>query len=219
MKLSTRHTVLPDASDFADVVGSSPRAMFEVGALALVTVRLDDLRVRSGGIIASDGYVLDRDAEPFARPIPSGDYPLTLLIADIDGDERIAFAQVKLSPQPVVRWEMAAPRDAEPLQPGQMYGYGVDSGTGCFADAAAYKLVAAQNETFSDRLMAEAEKVYRDTRDWVGIDTPRGSMAVFSSGVGDGFYGCYFGLAADGSVVSLVTDFGVLRWAMSEAEA
>src|SRR6476661_757322 len=98
------------------------------------------------------------------------------------------------------------------LKSGQIFGYGVDSGTGCLADSQAYKLVGAAGQDLADRMMAESQKVYRHTREWLTVDTHAGSMAVFWSGYGDGVYPSFFGFDAHGQLVSLVTNFGVAHW-------
>ena len=60
--------------------------------------------------------------------------------------------------------------------------------------------------------MAEMKKTYVPTRDWVIINTPKGSAALFSSGWGDGGYASYFGLDQNNEPVTLVTDFQVIEW-------
>ena len=217
MHLSTAHTPLPDASAFADVLGPglTPRSTFsddDDERLPFRAVALPPLNVPSGRITASDAYILD--AEPLTQPVPPGSHPLTLLIAIIHDDERIAFAHVRFAPAPAVRWEMALIPGQTPseLKPGQIFGYGVDSGTGCLADSAAYKLVDAAGQDVANQMMTESRKVYRHTRDWLSVETDAGSFALFSSGCGDGVYPSYFGFSADGRLISLVTDFGLAHW-------
>lgn len=215
MRLSTAHEILPDASAFADVLGSDlvAPATFGDRTLSFRAVQLPALKVSSGRVTASDGYILD--AEPFTRVVPAGEYPLLLAIAVIETDERIAFAKLQFANEPVARWEIATRpgQDPKSIKPDEIFGYGVDSGTGCFSDSEAYKLVSAADRDFSDKMMAESQKVYRHTRDWLSIETIAGSFAVFSSGYGDGFYASYFGYSARVTVVSLVTDFGLAKWA------
>ncbi|HZZ42899.1 MAG TPA: DUF4241 domain-containing protein [Tepidisphaeraceae bacterium] len=221
MQLSTSHVILPDASAFADVLGSELVAHETFGdrTLSFRAVQLPALKVPSGRITASDGYILD--AKPFAQLVPVGEHRLLLAIAVIETDERIAFAKLQFADAPVTRWEIAvrSGQDPKSLKPGEVFGYGVDSGTGCFGDSEAYKLVSEADGDFPDKMMAESQMVYRHTRDWLSIETTAGSFAVFSSGYGDGFYASYFGYSAAGSVVSLVTDFGLAKWAAASTIA
>jgi hypothetical protein len=221
MRLSTDHEVLPEASVFADVLGPDlvAPATFGDRTLGFRAIRLPALKVPSGRITASDGYILD--AEPFSQIVPVGEHPLLLAIAVIDTDERIAFAKLQFANLSVARWEIATRpgQDPKSLKPDELFGYGVDSGTGCFGDSEAYKLVSKTDSDFSDKMMNESQKVYRHTRDWLSVDTVAGSFAVFSSGYGDGFYASYFGYSPTGALVSLVTDFGLATWAAAPAVA
>ncbi|HEY1685115.1 MAG TPA: DUF4241 domain-containing protein [Tepidisphaeraceae bacterium] len=214
MKISTEHEQLPDASDFAEILAPdlSAHATFNDRTLHFKAICLPKLKLRSGQIIASDPYILN--GIPFTTRVPIGDHRLTLAIALINTDERIAFAQVRFSTGLVTRWSMAlvAGQDVSTLKPNYIFGYGVDSGTGCFADSEAYAEVTdASAEDLSDRMMDESQKVYRHTRDWLTVETAKGSMALFSSGYGDGLYASYFGYSEKDELISLVTDFGLAK--------
>lgn len=155
--------------------------------------------------------------EPFRRSVPPGSYPFALAIARLGTDERIALAIIRFSDERVVKWEMAVPegRDASAMKTGETVGYGVDSGTGSFCDASVQQLVAEANEAdigFSDQIIDEMRPVQKNTRGWVHVESPNGSLAVFSSGYGDGFYASYFGLDEAGNVAALVTDFKIINW-------
>src|SRR5262249_32622630 len=136
-------------------------------------------------------------------------------------DERIAFAKLQFADASIARWEIATRPGQDPisLKPDEIFGYGVDSGTGCFADSEAYKLIGKADSEFSKKMMAESQKIYRHTRDWLSVETTAGVFAAFSSGFGDGFYASYFGYSATGAVVSLVTDFGLVKWVAMPASA
>jgi hypothetical protein len=215
MHLSTAHESLPDASALSDILSPELTAIshYDGGTLRFEAIGLPPIRVSSGRITASDGYIWDND--PFTQGVPIGNHPLTLGIALINEDQRIAFAQIRFSPGPAVRWSMGLVpgQDASSLEPDSIFGYGVDSGTGSLGDSKAYELVSGSGIELANRMMEESRKVYRHTRDWLTIETPAGSMAIFSSGYGDGLYASYFGHSVDGEVVSLVADFGIAKWA------
>ncbi len=212
IELTTEHQVLPDASAFADVLSPDLTAAGDAGRrVGFRAVRLPPLRVRTGAVVASDGLIFD--GRPFGQAVPDGDHDLTLALAVLGDDERVAFAQVRFGAGPVARWATATRpgQDVANLKAGEAFGYGVDSGTGCFGDPAAYAEAGGVEDLFQD-LIDAAQAVYRHTRDWVTIRTDAGSVAVFSAGFGDGFYTSFFGYAADGGLVALVTDFGVVDW-------
>jgi hypothetical protein len=79
---------------------------------------------------------------------------LTAFLADNCALDALRFAS-RASTEPV-RWDMAvtAAENVEDLEPGQIYGYGVDCGTGAFADPAAFAGVSRDSyEAVLDALL------------------------------------------------------------------
>jgi hypothetical protein len=187
-----------------------------------VTLRgraLCDLLVPTGRVVACDPFT-SPDAEPFAREVPAGAYPVTLSVAHFDdGDERVAAAMVRFAGREAVTWEMALTAEDDPaeLGEGEIFGYGVDSGSGCFMDEAAAESLTdrmERDERYVEEMAAEMDKTYVDTWSWASLapgETDPSNVVAFSSGVGDGRYASYFGLDAEGNVVSLVTDFSLFE--------
>ncbi|HUJ60650.1 MAG TPA: DUF4241 domain-containing protein, partial [Kofleriaceae bacterium] len=141
----------------------------------------------------------------FARTVPPGKYRVELL--ELDRDQRFALARVVLAPGTPVRWELAVRpgEDVRALKPGQIYGYGVDAGTGCFVDGASVDKV--RGEAVSNALLAAVSARPDGIARW-----PAAGDAVaiaFASGYGDGVYPSWWGLDATGRPVELVTDFHV----------
>ena len=95
--------------------------------------------------------------------------------------------------------------DVRMLAPGQRFGYPVDAGTGCFADATAdidaddvlAQIGAHEEVTWSWALSAGAEGGHR--------------VVAFSSGFGDGIYATWIGRGEHGEIACLVTDFRCLE--------
>ncbi|WP_236207279.1 DUF4241 domain-containing protein [Pseudomonas tohonis] len=176
---------------------------------------IGELELPTGQLVACDPLV-SCDG-PFTQPVPKGRFPLQLAIARIGDDERVAFARIVFAPGPATRWEMALVNGQDPntLGPDEFFGYGVDSGTGGFMDAAALRSYEArrdqEGEAFDERLFAELDKTYQHTRSWYLLPTDAGNVAFFSSGYGDGAYPSYFGYDANGRLVAVVTDFLLLR--------
>lgn len=214
IKLSAESFRQSDALAFLDILGE-PLTTDEGKPVDLIVYRLSDLSLPSGQIIASDGLIMNN--EPFSQHVEVGSYPLFLAIADFNGDERIAFALLRFTQSPVASWEMAVVKgqDASKLDSDQIFGYGVDSGTGCFCDPGAQQIINELSDPdmkFCNHIINEMQQSYKHTRSWISIETPRGSAALFSSGYGDGCYASYFGLDSSGKVVALVTDFGIVDW-------
>jgi hypothetical protein len=110
----------------------------------------------------------------------------------------------------------AGEQDASTLGDGEIFGYGVDAGTGCFMAPEAGALLAQRmdrEDAYFERMSEEMQKTYRHTWSWANIlPEPMGQLGIlaFSSGYGDGVYASYLGLDASGNPVCLVTDFGVV---------
>ncbi|SMF97169.1 Protein of unknown function [Methylomagnum ishizawai] len=175
---------------------------FEVVDIGLLTVT-------SGWVAASDPFV-DPAPPAFTRAVPPGNYPVQLAIARLsDGDERVAFARLVFQADGhIERWEMAvaAGQDVATLGEDGYFGYGVDTGTGCFMDVEAGRSLSSRMDidpSYFDELLGAMESWLVFTPD---ADSPC-NIACFSSGWGDGLYPSFFGLDRAGRPVALMTDF------------
>jgi hypothetical protein len=214
-KFASESTKLPDTSAFGDVLNLKGEITADGDPVGVLVYHLPDIWLPTGKIIACDGFIMDR--EPFTHRIKPGRYPVTLAIADFANDERISIAQIRFAERSVSYWEMAliAGQDITTLELGYVFGYGVDSGTGCFVDPQAVELIKqaiGSSMTYFDEVNAEMNKVYKHTRSWVHVETAKGSAVLFSSGNGDGVYASYFGLDESSEPVAIITDFNVLDW-------
>jgi hypothetical protein len=177
---------------------------------------IGEIRLTSGKLIACDAFVTGE--APFSKSVPVGSFPLYVAIAGIGEDERIGFAKIVFAPGQIESWELATTegQDASTLKKGEIFGYGVDSGTGAFMDVEALRAYEAQRklggEKFDQRLFDELDKTYRHTRSWYLLQTDKGTVAMFSSGYGDGVYPTYRGYDGAGKLVAVITDFGVVPW-------
>lgn len=97
---------------------------------------IGNLRVNNGSIIACDPFLYNHNL-PFEKKFPVGNFPVQLSVAKIKDDERVGFARIKFSDQEPVAWTMAVSegQDLSTLQQDEIFGYGVDAGTGAFMDA------------------------------------------------------------------------------------
>jgi hypothetical protein len=188
------------------------------GSAAQLSVsRAGDLVLQTGRVVAADVFLFDNI--PFTRWLPSGTHPVFVLHAAAGSDDRIAAAMIRVGPGDPVRWEPALTlgQDAARLPPDQFFGYGVDSGIGCFASAEAVEYLsragAAAGDAYSARV--EAAMFPSKTEFRLVADIPLGdgtalNVVAFQSGWGDGGYPSYFGLDAEGTPFVLMTDFQIL---------
>ncbi|RAJ77387.1 uncharacterized protein DUF4241 [Chitinophaga dinghuensis] len=178
------------------------------------TVNPGQLKITSGQLIACDPFILDLES-PFSTVFPTGEFPVQLGVAKFEDDERVAFARIKFSEEQPVSWNMALCEgdDISTLKADEIFGYGVDAGTGAFMDITAAEELdefLQEKDDNYDQLTEEMEKTYAHTRSWMMWNGKAANAAFFSSGWGDGFYGSYIGYDAGGNICRLVTDFGVV---------
>lgn len=132
--------------------------------------------------------------------------------ARVEGDYLAAgasFAKLELSSERAVRWELARRLGrAKPF-------YAVDAGTGSFMDAAAVPLLEKlweRDPKLHEKIDSKRsrEHLVCDSSSFTLDESTGINFVYFTSGAGDGAYASYFGYSADGHIVELVTDFGVL---------
>lgn len=204
-------------SPFANAFRPGTRFVQEGRGLVDVSTRvLGELTVPSGRLCASDPFTtgFDGPAGAFARAAPTGVFPVEVCVARFDqGDARVACARVRFADAEAVRWEVATFAGQRALAEGEVPGYGVDAGTGCFYDAEARGDV---DEATGEAWLAAMRANGVDTWSWHAAELGGANVVMFSSGWGDGFYTSYWGVDGGGRVVELVTDFEVLVEAVSE---
>lgn len=175
---------------------------------------IGSLKITDGRIIACDPFV-SQNPRPFSAKFPKGAFPVQLAIAKIESDERIGFARVKFSEEVPLTWTLAIwqGNDISKLKEDELFGYPVDSGTGSFMDTSGAKelmrFLNADYDNF-EMLSDQAKKNYRHTREWLLWNYNNANVAIFSSGLGDGYYASYIGYDALGRICRLVSDFALL---------
>jgi hypothetical protein len=176
-----------------------------------------DLELPTGSIVANDAFLVI-DPRPLLRTVEPGHYPVVLTIAETPffAGSTVAFARIQFREALPVRWELATKgnQDVSRLAPDEIFGYGVDSGTGAFMDLVTAKGIDDNYTPYGDLMVELLQQGRTRGEPWatVVVDPNIGANAIaFQSGGGDGFYGSYWGFDADDNVVCLVTDFSVLE--------
>jgi hypothetical protein len=205
--------------DFARGFADGATFSCSLGTGTLRTQQIADLVLTSGVVLAADAFI-STSGIGLVRRAPSGTFPVTLSLArfDDDDDERVAFAMVRFRSDPPRIWEMATSIGQDPtvLADDEIFGYPVDSGTGCFMDLDTQRRLTRMSDAayqqYSDALLAELEDHDVNTWSWANpvIDPSTGlNQVAFSSGLGDGVYASYWGLDEHGEIVCLATDFSL----------
>ncbi len=197
------------------------------GAVTLHHFSAGDLTVTSGAIVACDPPWADEKTPGFVTRIPPGRYPVILSIehrraryqATYKDYQLVAFAILRLHDRRPVRWEIAEFDDkGKDIEEGEIPGYGVDTGIGCFMDADATRVFVRRLQQDSEYHMVISRQM--DESDpsktgwgWGTVNLEPDTAAnviFFSAGPGDGGYASFFGYDADDIPVCLVTDFTLL---------
>ena len=191
----------------------------------LDVVDLGVLHVPSGRLGAADPFVTLGD--PLVITIPPGSYPVSVTVADVseelDGSHpREAYLSCWINQGEVARVELAVPEGYEAPPAGEYYGVGVDFGTVAFVDADALLTCMPEGNWYED-LFDPAEG-----GGWFGrMDDPdhyrAGSanirlplakqaenLVLSHSGWGDGFYPVVKTLDADGKLLGVHINLGVV---------
>ena len=200
-----------------------------VETVSFKAIDIGKLVIKSGRICAADPFVFLGDTKSFTQEIPSGEFPVRLAVGFHPSgevkDNRVSFARVDFSSEPVVRWSLAVvegQKTAE-LKEGEIFGYGVDAGTGSFFDplagSAAKALLAANPdawEAWQTEGEANGPKVVGPYSFVLMLPMGDTNVAMFHGGWGDGFYASWFGFDAAGQVAALATDFKTIDWATAK---
>jgi hypothetical protein len=195
------------------------------GEILIRVQAIGELTVPTGQVIACDPSRLTPSYDEviaFERTVPPGRYPVGVSRVVFPlGGERNALATLWLGSTPPVRLELATRpgQDVATLEPGEIFGHGVDTGTSCFIDHQTAREIVERNKDWDYKVRDGGYREFRAVKEhgeWKNavVDPATGAnMLVFGSGYGDGRYASYWGFDADGQVVCLITDFGLLRGA------
>jgi hypothetical protein len=111
------------------------------------------------------------------------------------------------------RWRCPQGESLDGSQTNYAFGFPVETGTGSFVDAAVQGpyLAAATDRTIRQQLIAALNERQTSGVAWLVRPFGPGTIAMFSTGFGDGYYISYFGFDNAGRIVSLTADLGVIE--------
>lgn len=187
--------------------------------------------IPSGRVVVADPlcYMFGEHsiAPVLEKEIPAGSYPVDVSIyRDNMIGIRMCTARLKIKETAAVRYEIAAPLPetaAAKFKDGVMSGYPVDAGMMCFCDskaAAEYADFLAKwhrdnpgknhyDDYFaaffadSEKQLPQFQREGGDFIEWAVPDTGN-RLVMISSGLGDGFYQCYWGYDESGEICELI---------------
>lgn len=194
-----------------DFVESPLLESFEVGNIYLST----------GKLIACDPLITN-DMQPFSIRFPKGSFEV--LLHKEKESNCVAYAEIVFSDSEISSWELATTdsQNVKELTEGEVFGYPVESGMGCFMD-----------EETQNSLNALEQRLYRNKgADFMGIyeeffhehffddngaidqyaflkpsEELPGTIFGFEAGYGEGFYASYIGFDKNEAPVKIITEF------------
>jgi hypothetical protein len=153
------------------------------------------------GRVVADGALVG-DAEPLPDRAEPGAYPVSVTVGRLPGNsfDQVAFASLVVSDATTVSWAARSTIAVDGGTAGFTSAEGSErlrrlaESTGIDAIESAFDSLTAHDDLISKVSIGE------------GLD-----LAIFSSGYGDGGYGVYVGLDADGRPTRFVIDFAIVH--------
>lgn len=159
--------------------------------------RLGELTCASGVLTVLDFGFVDARFLPLRRRVPPGTYPIEVSV--VSGVT--AAVRLLLSERQAISWHPAEFTDGSRV-------VGVDAGNVALLDAGS--LVECQAQRVAELFQEHAPQLMGTPGTMFGLTSEAVDAAMVSSGYGDGAYPCYWGMADDGGLTSIVVDFRVL---------
>ncbi|MDQ0591688.1 hypothetical protein QFZ37_000057 [Chryseobacterium ginsenosidimutans] len=207
----------------------------EIAGQQLETMEIGNVSLPSGKVVVRDPLVsLNANQSPYFVQAPKGNFPVTIaVVKSEDWGDRYAVVKVEFTKEkPVVyREALVGIEELEEVTEDDFFGFAVDAGLGCIADAEVLpnvdKFVSEIDvdnmyDDYFAGLFAQSYKDYpnnqRDAGDWINWTVPNTNYQIpmFASGFGDGSYPVYFAYDANEEICGLYIQFIDIELALSE---
>jgi hypothetical protein len=184
------------------------------------------LQLPTGQLVVVDPFLGPRlgFAVPLTVSAPPGRYGVSLSVARWDRPtnpnapapaRRVAAAKLTIHDEPIVAWELGLQPGQDPstLQPGQFFGFVVDSGSGALLDASAvaalHRLSATVDGQDPELFKIIPELKIRHVVNLVVNPASGLNVIIFRCGMGDGRYPTWVGRTASGEPACFLVDLEV----------
>ncbi|MCU7615128.1 DUF4241 domain-containing protein [Chryseobacterium sp. GMJ5] len=176
----------------------------------------------TGKLVACDPLITN-DMDAFSTSFPTGSFPV--LLHKERESNCVAYAEIVFSDSEISEWKMAITRDQniKDLSEGEIFGYPVESGMGCFMDAETQQhltdlekrlyhskgvdFMGIYEEFFHEHFFDENGAIDQFAFLKPSEDFP-GNIFAFETGYGEGFYASYIAFGKNGrDPVKIITEF------------
>ena len=175
----------------------------------------------TGQVVACDPLIMS-GMSPFNTQFPSGEFPV--FVHKERESNCVAYVEIVFSNEEIAGWKMATTEDQDvaELQDGEVFGYPIESGMGCFMDFETQESLNRLEKRLFHRKGADFMGIYEeffhehffdengaiDQYAFLKPDEENpGTIFSFEAGYGEGFYASYIGFGKDGQPWKLVTEF------------
>lgn len=209
----------------------------EIMGEKMEVMEIGNVSLPSGKIVVRDPLVfLNANEKPYFTEVPKGNFPVTIaVVKSEDWGDRYAAVKVKFTDQKPVRYQEAliGNENLEGVKEDDFFGFHVDAGLGCIADAEALpefdQFLAGlhvdniYNDYFAGlfaQSYQENPNYQREGGDWINWTIPdtRYKIPMFASGFGDGTYPVYFAYDENKKLCGLYIQFIDIELALSDDE-
>lgn len=194
-----------------DFVESPLLESFEVGKIYLPT----------GKLVACDPLITN-DMQSFSIQFPKGDF--TVLLHKERESNCVAYAEIVFSDFEISSWKLATTdsQNIKDLAEGEVFGYPVKSGMGCFMDVETQESLNDLEKMLYRRKGVDFKGIYEEffheyffdengAIDQYAFLKPSeelpGTIFAFETGYGEGFYASYIAFDKNNTPVKIVTEF------------
>lgn len=194
-----------------DFVESPLLESFEVGKIYL----------SSGKLIACDP-IITNDMLAFSTSFPKGEF--SVMLHKERESNCVAYAEIVFSNAKITDWKLAttAGQNIKELAEGEVFGYPVESGMGCFMDVDTQNSLNELEQKLYKNKGADFMGIYEEffheyffdengAIDQYAFLKPSanhpGTIFGFETGYGEGFYASYIAYDKDQSPVKIITEF------------
>lgn len=207
----------------------------EIMGKKMEVMEVGNVSLPSGKVVVRDPLVfLNAKEQPYFTEAPKGNFPVKIaVVKSEDWGDRYAAVKVKFTDQKPVRYQEAliGNENLEGVKEDDFFGFFVDAGLGCIADADALadfdKFIVSLNvdnvyDDYFAELFARSYQEHpnnqREGGDWISWTIPNTNYQIpmFASGFGDGSYPVYFGYDASGEICGLYIQFIDIELALSD---
>lgn len=184
---------------------------FEVGKIYL----------SSGKLVTCDPLITN-DMQSFFVAFPKGDFQV--LLHKERESNCVAYAEIVFSDSEISEWKMATTEEQniKDLAEGEIFGYPVESGMGCFMDVDTQHILNELEQKLFQRKGDDFMGIYEEffheyffdengAIDQFAFLKPSeehpGTIFAFETGYGEGFYASYIAYDKNKTPVKIVTEF------------